>query len=473
MDEPRAYPFLCRVNDDAPVAPDGIEVTSPPLSPARSPRDGTAKWLGDRSADADDLRAQGWGIIAAEGPEGDELLRAVDELVELRREQQGAPVQVWRVPPDQDADSALAFCEDQYDGAMSEERRPRYVLLLGDLGQVSLELQKMLAPRAFTGRLAFDAADDYASYAAKVAAIERGNGRTESGPVRARPVFFAARDGTRACRVGRTDLVEPCFDQAMALSRALRVEKPTFPESRKELIAEAAMPRGVLLSVSHGLGPRQADDGAPLPWASVAEQRARQGTPVAGRGEHLTADTVAGSPFLPGGVWLMFACYGAGTPADSVFSPWLARVAPAAKALVLAGLPSAGERPFVAALPKHLLGRSDGPLAVVGHVDITWACGFQDARPPASGTAKRPPRAERFYRVLEKLYAGSRVGPAVDELTFATGKVDQWVRQMERKRAAGAPVDERTWAQMWFQREDLAGFVLLGDPAAGAVGRNR
>ncbi|XYI00680.1 hypothetical protein ACMHYB_13340 [Sorangium sp. So ce1128] len=81
----------------------------------------------------------------------------------------------------------------------------------------------------------------------------------------------------------------------------------------------------MLLSVSHGLGrPRSG-------WASVDHQRALQGSLLVGAhgssAPLLTAEMLQSASFLPGGLWFCVACFGAGTPEQSAFYPWLSALA--------------------------------------------------------------------------------------------------------------------------------------------------
>jgi hypothetical protein len=144
----------------------------------------------------------------------------------------------------------------------------------------------------------------------------------------------------------------------------------------------------VLFTLSHG-------EGAPRGgWTSHEEQRRRQGAMSFGREGKLTGDDLRARPFLPGGVWFMLACYGAGTPNFSAYRHWLAQLAGAGQfrgkpEAVLAGLPGPQDRPFIAALPQAVLANPAGPLAFMGHIDLAWTYGFQelDAAPPTARPA--------------------------------------------------------------------------------------
>src|SRR5262245_54561146 len=107
--------------------------------------------------------------------------------------------------------------------------------------------------------------------------------------------------------------------------------------------------------------------------------------------------------FLPGGVWVMFACFGAGTPSRSAYHHWLARWQASGEhdgdlAPVLASLPADGEPAFLAALPQAALASPSGPLAVIGHLDLAWSYGFVDLDKMSRGERHR-----RFHELIAQL----------------------------------------------------------------------
>ena len=304
-----------------------------------------------------DLVAQRWGVIAPEGPEGDELLAAIEPLIKARGEQQQAAVKVYRVPAQMSPATAASWKREVFH--RSERLRqdlPRYQLLLGDLHQVPETLQISQATDGFVGRLAFDAVADYADYCAKILAAEAA---PAPGPRQA--LFHGVADGTAATEAGIRGLVRPC----VALAREMQSrEAGLFPATivaSEDAEPDPASFRGaagaaqVLLSLSHG-------EGAPRGgWRSPAEQRARQGAMSFGA----EADDLAGAallrgPIAPLGLWLMFACFSAGTPSTSKYARWIERLIAEGRAggrpeQVLQCLPGPGEPPFVAAIPKAAL----------------------------------------------------------------------------------------------------------------------
>jgi hypothetical protein len=122
-------------------------------------------------------------------------------------------------------------------------------------------------------------------------------------------------------------------------------------------------------------------------------------------------------------------------------------------------------RPFVAALPQAALANPEGPLGIIGHVDLAWSHTFLDL----DGVTSRAPR---FLEVLAQLTSGKRAGVALRQLQegFLEANHDLCVTydDEEDARVSGRenPVDPLARAYLWLLRNDLGSFVLLGDPAA-------
>ncbi|WP_224371641.1 hypothetical protein [Hyalangium versicolor] len=442
--------------------------------PERLPRRAEVPSLERPDANPNDLPAQRWGVVAPEGPEGDALLRALAPLIEYREKEQGAPASRYRVPADMDVTAAVRWRDGVYRAEeVPAEERPRYLLLLGDLHQVSIELQHVLAQSAFVGRLHFAQPSGvpefggHGTYAEKVVAFETGAAVKEAPDV----LLYTAPDGSAETAAGQALLVEPC--QKVAESRwrprlpgmGLHVLSQEKAGLEALLRAAGEAHSGVMLSVSHGLG--QPTQG----WASVEAQRALQGALHLGAGQVLSANLLRGTPFLPGGMWFCLACFGAATPPRSLFHPWLAALGqqPGHDTLlddVLRSLPRPGEKPFLSALPQAALANPQGPLAVIGHSDLAWIFGFADITSGASS------RASRIVSALEVLVNGSRAGVALDALMRFYRDVndglmaDYQLRQDALTEGRPDPVDPERHGYRWMLRNDLRGYILLGDPAA-------
>lgn len=478
--------FLAHADDQRPILDEGIplgatfDAPPPEAPPEASPR------LANLHAPPDALSEQRWALVAPNGPAGDRLLSLVAPLRGRREEEQGQDALVYRVEPGMDPVAAAAWIQKGYRDAVHrrESARPRYLVLLGGPDVISWDLQQMLGGEAFVGRLAF--ADDrgYEAYVSK--ALRWAD---EIGAPRARALYYAVRDGTRAMNEGERYLFQPSLEIARQAKEAGAFDAEEIVELQNDsagssldlstaagaLLREAARARaGMLFTMSHGAGIPRAG------WRSLEEQRAHQGAMVLGRsGDLLTANDIARDPFLPGGVWFMFACYGAGTPARSAYFPWLSRlhelgVVGSAADYVLRALPKEGEPPFIAALPEAALANPDGPLGVVGHVDLAWSWGFLDYELDAAGLVPKS-RAERFQGVLQALVHGHRFGVAHHELArfFRSVSTELTIAYEERAQRSSRDanfVEEQASkarrANLWMQRQDLSAYVLLGDPAA-------
>jgi hypothetical protein len=450
----------------------------------------------DVGGDPSSLRDQGWGVIAPIGDVGDRLLALARPLIEQRAADQDAEVPVYRVPPDMTAAKAAAWIDRKLvDNAMNEAI-PGYLLVLGRPDQVSFELQQVLAGGFNAGRVGFDTDAGYEAYVDKLLRSERAPAR---GPARA--VYFTARDGTPATELGHRLLMQPCIADAeqqrgagrFATAEILKIEDDD-PARAVDRLFEAAAGPGVVFSCSHGEG------APPDGWGSPERRRARQGALCLGRGHRLEAEALASAPFVPGGVWLMFACFGAGTPAHSAYHHWLARLQAAGEhdgdlALVLGSLPAEGEPPFLAALPQAALANPDGPLAVIGHLDLAWSYGFCDLDKMSRGERHR-----RFHELVAQLVKGTRVGLALggslmrarnqilheiaiaDDTAAAAapaaprdapraapcGGVNDAALPRQRGRASPLSIDDPRvrLGHRWMVLQDLAGYIALGDPAA-------
>lgn len=457
-----------------PVLEEGLPQTSADRAP--KPKKGVRGddspdwWRAD--GDPNDLPEQRWGVVAPEGREGDRMLEAIQPLLRLREAEQGAKPIVFRVPPDMDIKQSVAWKDQEYwSENLSEAERPRYLLVMGDLHHISVELQHSLANGSLVGRLhCADSGGEtdlkaYAAYAEKAVRFAKEGTPHSAGDM----LFFVAPDGTSATATAENKLVAP---SAAAMREGK--QKGHYPYARlRELSAETvddflaagAQPSpSVLMSVSHGLGPPRRG------FKSENEQERRQGAMVLGGGEVLDAECLQSAPFLPGGLWFFLACFGAGTPSSSVYHTWLSHLAKEGAFkdradAVLGSLPKAGQRPFMAAMPQAALANPHGPLAVLGHVDLAWTYGFSNAKKLSES------RKSRILSALQVMLRGGRAGVALEALVrFYRETNDALMTNYQLEADALAanrpdPSDHVERGHLWMLRNDLRGYVLLGDPA--------
>lgn len=478
--------FLAHADDHQAVLPTGVPLERMFDAPTPEPFDLTKKRIINLDGSPDALSTQQWAIVAPTGSIGDRLLSLVEPLQKKREEEQGRAALVYRVEPNMDSVAAMHWIQSKFREVVNfdESKRPRYLALLGGPDLISWDFQQMLAGEAFVGRIAFDADAHYAAYVDKLVRVS-----DQIELPRTKALFHSVLDGSRATQEGDKHLVLPSLEWARAAQKdksfdaddilnvpMSTVGSPLDPTTAAgALLRESARTRaGFLFTMSHGAGvPTRG-------WTSPEEQRELQGAMVLGRkGDLLTASDIASTPFLPHGVWFMFACYGAGTPARSAYYPWLARLHELgflgrAPEHVLAAMPKATDKPFVAALPMAALANPDGPLGFVGHVDLAWSWSFLDYEVDSTGIVIKN-RADRFQSVLRAFANGHRLGVAhhalIEFFKSVNGQLTAAYDEAAQ-RSAGKPdfVEDRATqirrANLWMQRQDLSAYVLLGDPAA-------
>lgn len=471
----KLYPFLTFRGAGGPALSGGVPSTLAEAAPRPRPED-TTIFLADLSGEPDDLRAQQWGVVIPDDERGHRLLSLVRPLLAHRGEQQGREPHVYRVQPNMTAEQAVAFVLGPYqDEVPDTAERPRYLLLLGDSDGVSWELQRVLAQSStYPGRLAFDTDQGYEAYVEKLLAWES---EREARAIASRAArYFAVRDSSEAVSKGLSGFLLPSHG---ALSKKLPAQvlaadlRPIGIESPKRLedeasamLADAARtPGGLLVSLSHGVALERS--------APLAERRAHQGAMHVHARRALTAEDLRRAPFFEGGAWFFFACFSAGTPRESVYRPWLRSLAERRFTsddvdVATRALPDEPS-PFVAALPKAALASPRGPLAVFGHVDLAWTWSFAPVQ-LTTGERVFKKRHARFTSLFEALLARRRFGAAFSGLSSASATVGAGLLTMygsdEKPPAGEKPEQAADRAHRWLEHHDLAGFVLLGDPAA-------
>jgi len=411
----------------------------------------------DAAADPNDLAKQGYAVLAPEGPRGDRLLDLVRPLVESRRaEQGGMPIREARLPADLNAVQAR-----QFRTSLLGDEAPRYWLVLGDFHEISLETTFALATYSFVGRLGFSKDDDYSAYADKVLRWEK----SPSSAAQGQTALCSVRDGTAATELALRALMRPLEDlcaterelKRFGTSNLVHLE-PTKLADLSSLF-QTSEPT-VIFSASHGAGPPREG------YGSLEEQKRLSGAMCIGK-DILRGEDVAKGPFLPGSIWFYFACYGAGTPAKSAFGPWLdtlvkqGAMTQEAAHFAMLGL---SKQPFLGALPKAALANPNGPLAVLGHVDLAWSLSFADA-----GT-RGERHTMRFLGAMRALVEGRRAGIAHGELSrFLLDTSHDLTEMYDEEKKGTAALNDRNRelrkAQLWLRRHDVGHYVLLGDPA--------
>lgn len=417
---------------------------------ARHRRATEAAFAPKHGVDPGDLGQTGWGVVFA--ADGDPAIRAaLAPLLDHRRTQAGAAVE-WRYREFSGADgyrngeSKQEFLSRHGSGPgpVDPDVMPYYLLIVGDPGDIPFDVQYQLDVQHAVGRIDFDDLDGYARYAENVVAAET----KPAGEDPVKLTFFAAEnDGDHATALSVEHLVGPLASSLGTENSRWQVRSMVGSDATKESLQTmlASSAPDLLFTATHGLG---------VP-AGSADQRTVQGGlvcqdwPGPGRGrigrEHWfdARDLPAGD--LTGMIAVIFACFGAGTPRHDDFD---FRTNPPR---VLA------PAPFVAALPKAMLGREGGALAVVGHVDRAWEYSF---RWPGAGR-----QTEVYRSTLAELGAGQPVGSALEYVGDRYAELATDLRLALEEIRLGRRADDTMLAGLWTACMDARGFALLGDPA--------
>jgi hypothetical protein len=225
--------LLSHADSGEPTLPEGLPdgaLTGEDGRPEGEPEEGP-QYLYDGSADPQSLPDQRWGVIVPEGARGDRLLDLIRPLMDRRAEQQGAPVNVYRLPPKMSAGEAMQWKRDHFNSRAGFGLEvPAYQLLLGDLDELPLSAQQALCIDGFTGRLAFDQDDQYRAYAEKVL---RFLGR----PAAVEPI--SSRPARKSCRPASSTSTAS-YVQSRPRPGIPKIPPPSRPEAK----APTTMPRG-------------------------------------------------------------------------------------------------------------------------------------------------------------------------------------------------------------------------------------
>lgn len=398
--------------------------------------------------------AAGWAVIFAH--DADPAIReALAPLLDRRRAQASAVderrYREFLGPdahrPGERKQAFLARHGVARSGPVDPDRLPYYLLIVGDPDRIPFDFQAQLDVQYAVGRLHFDHIDDYAHYARSVVHAE------STAPTRAGLTLFATRHPDDRATELSSDVLVGGLHAAITKTRG-KCPLTTIAPDAADKARLAALLGGretpaLLFTASHGVGfpaddPRQRDhQGALLcqDWPGPAHAG-----PIppdfyfAGHDLAPTAD-------LRGLIAFCFACFAGGTPRADNFHPHGAGPAP-----------QLAPRPFVARLAQQLLAHpGGGALAIVAHVDRSWASAFNGGR---SG-----PQVEVFTSALKRLIDGHPVGYAMDYFGSRHAELSADLALALADDGEPGLARDRELADLWTTSTDARNYLVLGDPA--------
>jgi len=411
--------------------------------------------------DPTDLAQAGWGIIFPfEDPKQPARVPAIKEalqpLLDLRRSQAGKYFNVYEgadgYRPNDTAAKFVARHGARVSDPADPEKVPYYLLIVGGPEEIPFHFQYQLDVQYAVGRLDFgDDLAAYAHYGRNVAAAERG----EVAMSRRAAFFGVANPDDRATQMSADHLVEPLSqriaDHAGAGWQVQAVLRDEATKARLLNLLGGQERPALLFAASHGVefpkgdphGRQERYQGALLCQDWAGPQRGRGEVP---REAYLAGEDLGSDLDLRGLVAFFFACYGAGTPR---FDEYTAQAFRDHREMIT-------DRPFVAALPKVILGLPQGALAVVGHVERAWGTSYLGER--------QSTQIAVFESAMERLLKGVPVGAAMEYFNGRHAALSSELAA-ELESAKWKEPDPYELAELWTADNDARGYIVLGDPA--------
>jgi hypothetical protein len=405
------------------------------------------------------LKQAGWAVVFHEDTPQD-IRAALDPLLKLRERQCADRFKVLDyMPREQTRDWYRRHRMSA--GNIDPEIVPYYLLLIGPPDLIPFDFQYLVGVEYAVGRLSFDTAAEYESYARSIVAYEAARAIPNAKQID----YWGTRHlGDPATNLSASLLIDPLANGLAGATGALkrpihadvgydRVLNLGDDATKGSLAAalHAAKPPAMLFTASHGMA---VPSGRPNQLA-VQGALLCQDWPGFGsiRPEHfLAAADVPDDANVNGMVALLFACFGNGTPDADQFPMDLAQAGTT---------PPLAPKPFIATLPRRLLAHPKGSaLAVIGHIDRAWSFSIQAAKAADA-------QIGTFRNSLGFILSGTPVGHAMcgqfgarfaalsTALASATSPVAP----------ASMHLSDRDLVTYWLERNDAQNYMLLGDPA--------
>jgi hypothetical protein len=431
------------------IDPDSSEVR------ARGDR-GAGDHLAIADIDPNNLEEAGWCVVFTKDADP-AIKRALEPLMTHRERQAKRLFKVFEATsgflPGDDARQWIERQGAGFNVVDPEHGVPVYVLLVGSPEEIPFEFQYLLDLYWNVGRVHFNTAGEYRTYAESVVAYETA----ATLPHQKRSAIFSVKnDGDRATGLLHDQVSAPIVSgtptvRTLAGFKGFQLTPLLAENATKERLSallagqEDGGAPAFLFTGSHGVKFKATDP----------KQCERQGAllcqdwPGFGKvepGQIFTADDIPDNAQVHGLIHFLFACYGGGCPRVDNFGLGKDE---APKPLM--------DHAVVARLPQRLLAR--GALASLAHVDRAWAYSFQNSR--------STPQVQEMRDVMVRILQGQRIGQATDSFNMRWAVLSAELQESQdlRKAFDTQLVSNALLANRWVARNDARNYVILGDPA--------
>lgn len=417
--------------------------------------------------DPQSLQSSGWGVLFHKD-EKPEIIEALRPLLEWRKEKAGKLYVEYSgekgyrpgLTKDEFLKDAGGF------GVVNPKKNgiPYYLLFVGSPKQIPYSFQYLVDVQYAVGRIHFDKPSEYRLYAENVVAAEKNKLARKR-----EAAFYGTANAVddSPTRQSREELIEPLAE--FVSKGTERVDKngeviekiawaakcpPASEVTKAGLVELVRNPPALVMVASHGMDLSKATGDA-------AERNRKRfngsllsqdhvfvkgdNPPPAKFESFLTFADVPKDAKLHGSIFLIFACFGGGTPEEEDF---LTGQGPARRL---------AEESFLAALPKRLL--TGGALAVIAHVERAWTTSFK--------TKHGLTQLQTFEHTLNELMLGSPVGFAMESFNTKWAELSTTlVTEIKNERNRGnLNADNGPLRNLWEAMYDTRNFCVIGDPA--------
>lgn len=331
-------------------------------------------------------------------------------------------------------------------GSVVPSKIPYYLLIVGSPEEISFEFEQNLSLEYAVGRLDFATDREFEIYASNLISYDR-NRRIESDTF-----FFSTRHQSDEATQLSSDLLVSPLSRAITEFKLTSVSTYIADQARKCDFVRGLYNRDknkamMVFTASHGILYGKDDVQQMQGQGALLCQNWKRRIGPIEQGEQFGATDAATLKLdFSGSIWFCFACYSAGTPTYDRFE------VSNTKRIRLA------ERPFVASLPKSLLGRERGALAFIGHVDRAWASSFR--------LRKAESQTLPFERALTYLLRKKTVGSSLRDLKSKLSTLAMRLSALLAAQRMMDRIDPNELARTWVQKYDAEGYMVIGDPAA-------